>query len=613
MTELRPQTKGDDPLGFIAFRKRLVMAVLVLIALLSAVSSYFSHQLTGLVSHEKAAATLAQMVLEGEGTVAEKETVSALRAQSIRSFSQEDGGSGTLEWGVIQGADEQIWSALTLADNRVRLLRRDVPPVTPAMQETVFVRLLLTTGILVWLTFWTGLIIIRRITNLLEESASETTVAWTHDASTGLPNLSVFQGALPAPDSEDKGLVVQVTVQDYFIIQDTLGPSIAEDVVVALVKLLSEALPDTASLARSTTQSLMLWVPEVLEEEATEFADTMRELVSHPLQLKEHSVLPTIVLGIACRPSHGQSADDLLSKCGRASRSQAAKNRGFALYDAELEDAAQRWVWMRPALQKALEEYEITLHFQPQYNAAIGQIVGMEALARWTHPERGPVRPDQFIEVAEQSGLIEPLTEYLFEVAALCAKELENHGLECPISFNISAISLQVKDCTERLLGILRRHELSPRRFHLEITETAAMEASSNILNRLKELQAAGFHLSMDDFGSGHASLGLLRELPYNTIKIDQRFIRNLGVKASVDNQDWGLVAGIIQVLLGLKRQIIAEGVEDERVGQRLAALGCYVQQGWAYAKAMPFEDVLERLLKQREAMVDIGYTPPPR
>lgn len=593
-----PRAREDaDPLQIGDFRRRLVRAVVGIVVVLTLTATGLSIRLSDTVSREREAVMLSSLLArDGRGQPTTAEDLAQLVARSVRMFERQDAGGAVWQWGFFDQPEPGAWAAVLPPEGTPQLLVSNRPGNTPEMVETGLIRLLFGGSVLAWLTFWAGLLVTQRATSRLQESAGQLLHAWTHDGQTGLMTRDRLVDVVDGSGGTSHGALLVVPLLDHTEHHDTLGPDHADAVLAALVDRLQTAVPKTASVGRTATDCLTAWVPGMTEEAALDVAEALHGALHQPVDVAGFTVLPTTSVGVALQPRDGDTARDLLARAGRASRSGEALAHGVAAYRPEMEADQERHLWMRPLLRSAMESGSITLAFQPKVDARTGRIRGAEALARWTDPERGPIRPDHFIAVAEQSGQIHLLTRQLLDLAADQAARLRDLGHDCPIAMNLSALCVADEGLIVRLREVIEARGLTPGALDLEITETAAVVHPNRARSQLEQLRALGFHVAMDDFGTGQSSLAQLGSLPIDDVKIDQAFIRPLDPDAPSGDLKWRLVEGIIRLAESLERTTTAEGVESRAVGERLAALGCTTLQGWAYSRAVPGPD-LEALL----------------
>ena len=307
----------------------------------------------------------------------------------------------------------------------------------------------------------------------------------------------------------------------------------------------------------------------------------------------------TASMGIAFYPTDAGNVIDLIRNAD-AALYHSKKNGGnlFSYYSPEMNEAAVERLMTKSKLKRAFERDELLVHYQPKYNITTGEIIGAEALVRWELPDRGIIFPSDFIPIAEETGLIIEIGEWVLD--RVC--EDFRYWQRCVssagrISVNLSLKQLKQANFINRISSILRSYELSPTSLELEITETTLMEDPKRTIKLLDELYSLGLHLAIDDFGTGYSSLSALQQFPISTLKIDQSFVRNVAVNAD----DATIVGTIIHMGRSLQMDVVAEGVETEEQLNFLQTLDCNFVQGMLFGQPMSADNYLELLLAQAE------------
>lgn len=584
----------------VPFRRRLVRAVVFLVVVLTITATGLSARLSETMSREREALMLVSQLERAGGAEAVRvEEVTRLSAMSARVFERADADDTLWRWGFFEDRSAGAWASVQRPGAAPLVLSAASPGETPEMAQTVAVRLVFGAGILAWLTFWAGLLVTQRATRRLQDSATQLVHAWTHDGQTGLLGRDRLLELVDTSEGRETGALISVALVDHNEQHDTLGPGYADSALEQLVERMQRAAPNEARIGRTATDVLTAWLPDHEADRSVAVARAMHDALHQPLNVEGFPLLPTVSIGVAARPRDGREARVLLARAGRASRSTEAATTGVAEYDASMEADQERGLWLRPLLRSAIEARRVTLSYQPKVDARTGHIVGVEALARWTDVDRGPIRPDHFIAVAEQSGQIHALTRQLLEQAVEQAARLKRLRAVCPIAVNVSALCMGEPALEHHLDRLLAQHQLHPSDLEIEITETAALARPAQTRDQLERLKRQGMRIAIDDFGTGQSSLAQLALLPVDDIKIDQAFIRPLRADAPESEPAWRLVAGIVRLAESLDRSTTAEGVEDAEVGGRLSEIGCSSLQGWAYSKAVTGPE-LEQLLRVR-------------
>jgi predicted signal transduction protein with EAL and GGDEF domain len=325
------------------------------------------------------------------------------------------------------------------------------------------------------------------------------------------------------------------------------------------------------------------------------------EAISDPHLLEGHSVVIGATIGIATAPGDGDESEKLLKNADMALSRAKNDSRGtFSFFEAEMDARAQKRRKIETELRAAIQNDVLRPYYQPLIDLASGHITGFEALVRWPHPERGMISPAEFIPVAEETGLINGLGGLMLRRACMDAS---HWPADVRVAVNLSPLQFRVGNLLSIVMDALKQSGLPARRLELEITETLLLEKSSEVLATLHALRALGVRISMDDFGTGYSSLSYLRSFPFDKIKIDQSFVRDLA--ANRDAQ--AIVRSIISLGAGLGVTITAEGVETEAELSYLRSEGCHEGQGFLFSGARPNAEIVGLLEAQREADV----TPP--
>ncbi len=283
----------------------------------------------------------------------------------------------------------------------------------------------------------------------------------------------------------------------------------------------------------------------------------------------------------------------------------SAKKKGrnnFQFYSEEMDAQAHELLLLENDLRRALENEQLVLHYQPQVDLSSGQIIGLEALVRWQHPDKGQIPPNDFIPLAEETGLIVPIGTWVLRTACAFAQTLREAGIPpLRMSVNISMRQFKAQDFPGLVSQVLRETGLEPQCLGLEITESIAMENASETISRLVALKKRGGRLAIDDFGKGHSSLSHLKHLPITTLKIDKGFVMDI----LTDQYDFAIVEAIQGLAKSLDLEVVAEGIETEEQKQLLCRLGCTFGQGFLFSRPLPPEDILS-LCRLEKPSVDL-------
>ncbi len=429
----------------------------------------------------------------------------------------------------------------------------------------------------------------------------------TQDTLTGLPNrrrlAERVAEATAAARRDGQGCALLVVDLDRFRqINDSLGFDVGDRVLLDVAQRIQGCLRTDDLLARlSGDQFAVLLRPaDATAAEAT--ARRVLNVIAQPCSVDGAQFTLTCSIGVALAPSHGSVLDDLSRHAEAAMRAvKAAGRANVRMHQARVEVDRRQHMKLDHAMRQALVSNRFRLLYQPQVALADGRIVGAEALLRWRDPELGEVDPAQFIPVAEDSGFIVALGDWVLSQAVRQAALWHQRGRHIPVAVNVSALQFQQAQFVDRVASVLAVSGMPASLLELELTESILVHDADEALARLRALAALGVRLSIDDFGTGYSSLGYLKRFPIDKLKIDRSFIKGL----PGDDSDSGIVRAILQMARALDMQVIAEGVETEAQRQFLLAEGCDEFQGWLFAPALDtlsFEQRLPHVAAARKA-----------
>jgi len=437
-------------------------------------------------------------------------------------------------------------------------------------------------------------------TRTQSEQAHET--VWRmayYDAITGLPNhtrLAEFIQQILLDASPDSGpfALLLLDVDRFRDVNDALGIAQANSLLQEIGRRIRQMLPDTEMVARMRGDEFAILLPQSDAAHAIDTAQRILATMEEPFVMADLSLDVRVNIGVVFGPQHGDQADFLIRRADLAVRRAKQSDAGYAVYTAEQDDDSPRRLALAADLRQAIEGDQLLLYFQPKIDIKTGRICGVESLARWNHPQRGAVPPDEFIRLAEHTGLIRPLTYRVLEIAARQARAWLDIGLSIPIAVNLSARNLCDTRLLDKIKDLITTWGIESGQLELEITETAIMEDPAGALDILTRLSDMGIALSIDDFGTGYSSLSYLMKLPVDSIKIDKSFV----IDMLSNNDSVVIVRSTIVLAHDLGLQVVAEGVESEAIWQHLTALGCDVAQGYHIGRPMPVAD-FEHWLRQ--------------
>ncbi|MGC9536382.1 putative bifunctional diguanylate cyclase/phosphodiesterase [Streptomyces sp. UG1] len=412
------------------------------------------------------------------------------------------------------------------------------------------------------------------------------------DPLTGLPNrqwlLERIWTALDDAERIDaRSALMLIDLDRFRSVNDTLGHLAGDRLLLQIADRLRLALPRGAEAARLGGDEFAVLLPVAdSTTSATRVARGLVTALSSPLDLDGLTLVLEASAGVAVFPDHALDAEGLLRRADVAMYQAKRDRTGVEVYESKRDSNTPDRLGLLGDLRRALDAHEVELHYQPKVRFD-GQVSGLEALVRWVHPERGKVPPDEFIAIAESSGLMPHLTEYVLETALGQVARWRSQGLYVPVAVNVSPRDVHTPGFAGSVAARLARHGVPAGALQLEITEHVLLEDPQRAADTLAGLTGHGVKMSLDDFGTGYSSLVHLRRLPVSELKIDRSFVARL----AVDTEDAEIVRCTVDLAHSLGLLVVAEGVEDDETWERLRDLGCDAVQGWLVAAAMPAEE----------------------
>jgi diguanylate cyclase (GGDEF)-like protein len=451
---------------------------------------------------------------------------------------------------------------------------------------------------------------------IAEKQSSEKRLAYIayYDALTNLPNRTLFEDrveqVVAVSDRHDvKSALLFVDIDDFKRINDTLGHVVGDELLMGIADRLRMMTRKGDSISRNNEDPMFARVGgdeftvllSVLKqsEDAAKVAQRIIDSLTQPFVLSKQEVFMTVSIGIALFPDDGSELFELWKNADTAM--YYAKNKGknnYQYYKKSMNDTAADRLALESDLRRALEREELLLHYQPQIDSLSGKIIGVEALIRWQHPERGMISPLEFIPLAEETGLIVPISNWVLETACIQSRRWQDKGYyNIPISVNLTSHHFQRSTLIYDISELLKKYGLQSSDLILEMTESAVMEDTEMTLNNFRDLTKMGLRLSIDDFGTGYSSLSYLKRFPIHAIKIDRTFVKDVNTEA-----DDGTIANtIITMAHSLKMHVVAEGVETEDQLRFLLERGCDELQGYLFSSPQTVEDVEKLLASDKE------------
>ncbi|MFZ2267547.1 MAG: EAL domain-containing protein [Azonexus sp.] len=431
--------------------------------------------------------------------------------------------------------------------------------------------------------------------SVVKESQKRIEYLATHDELTGLPNRALYvdrlkQAIAKASRSKTQVAVMFVDVDNFKIINDSMGHDVGDLLLRQVTGRLSECVRAGDTVARFGGDEFTILLENTRPTEVSATAERIINQLSLPHILEERKVYTTVSIGVCLYPEDGVDTQTLLKSADVAMyRAKDSGKNNFQFFTEELKALTSERMFYASDLRQAMERGQLYLVYQPQIDMQTGLAVGLEALLRWRHPERGLIPPDRFIPVAEETGLIEVVGEWVLESVCQQIASWKSVGLEAPrISVNISSRQLRKSHFPEKIERLLNKFGLEAQSLALEFTEHALLENADYVLAMITQLKALGLHLSLDDFGTGYSSLSYLKRYSLDEIKIDRSFVDGI----AHESHDRAIASAIIAMASALDIRVVAEGVETEEQKMALLVSGCAIAQGYLFSHPLPVGEI---------------------
>jgi diguanylate cyclase len=530
-----------------------------------------------------------------------------------------DGGSGGLQLAVFRPAEARsaMLDSLRVTDRQQRLL-------------TLFLSLLLVTLLTLWISrriqrlnhrvdefarrmgmtprrTWAGdelLTLEKRFQRFSEEVMAETTALEyqaLHDTLTGLPNRMLLQDrlehAIARSLREQSSMAFLLMDLDRFKeINDTLGHHIGDRLLQETARRIGEVLRKSDTVARLGGDEFAVLLPATQGKHAKTVCRKIVEAVERPFTIDKLCLRVGVSIGVAMCPESGEDATTLLQRADVAMYNAKRGGLGFTFYKPEQDEHSVSRLGLVGELKDAVEKNQLELCYQPMVDMRTGRISSAEALVRWNHPTLGQIAPDEFIPLAEQSGVIRDLTMWVFHNAMLQWSRWHQDGIELHLSLNMSVRVLQDKELPAKVQRLVEHHGIAPEWLTLEVTESAIMSDPVTARRVMRRLADMGLKISIDDFGTGYSSLAYLKQLPVDTVKIDRSFVTQM----DQNENDAVIVRATIDLAHNLGLKVVAEGVESEDVWDLLEMLGCDMGQGFLIRRPIGAGELARWIASQR-------------
>ena len=410
-----------------------------------------------------------------------------------------------------------------------------------------------------------------------------------YDALTELPNRVLFDDRVDSALASLRrggrpGAVVVMDIDNFRETNETFGHDIGDEVLKAIGVRLRGELRDSDTLARLGGDEFAAFLSDSDERGACEVAQRLLDSLERPLDIRGQRIDQSLSVGVAAFPGHGDDRMTLVRRAEIAMTQAKRTRRTYAVYSAKNDHSNPDGLALLADLRAAIEANEIDLAFQPDIEMTTGRVLRVEALARWTHPTRGRIGPDQFIPLAERSGLIGALSRCVLEKAIAQTAAWRASGIELPVAVNLSVRDLLDRELPFTISDLLQRYSVPARFLSVELTESLLMSEIDRAVPTLSTLRSLGVEVAIDDFGTGYSSLTYLAHLPANRIKVDRSFI----AKMANDRGAAAIVRAAIDLAHDLKLEVVAEGVEQQREWTQLLAMGADSVQGYFISRPLP-------------------------
>ncbi|GAC1313991.1 MAG: hypothetical protein NVSMB2_02800 [Chloroflexota bacterium] len=414
-----------------------------------------------------------------------------------------------------------------------------------------------------------------------------------HDVLTSLPNRALLgdrleQALLAAGRDKQPMAFLLIDLDNFKDVNDTFGHPAGDSLLQDVAHRLRSVVRQSDTIARLGGDEFAVVLPGASSDAAQQAAGGLIEAVTRPFIVEGQTIEIGLSIGVALYPDHGPDAAALMRQADVAMYAAKRDRVGMALYRPDLDGNSPDRLGLVADLRRAIECDELVLHYQPQLQLTSGNVHCLEALVRWQHPDRGLVPPDQFITLAENTGLIRPLTTWVLDHALKQCREWREQGLEAAVAVNLSMRSLQDEQLPEKLSALLEKSHVPARLLRIEVTESSLMAEPDRVRGILERIRQMGVLIAIDDFGTGYSSLAYLKRLPVDELKIDKSFVQDI----ASDSEDAAIVRSTIALAHDLGLTVVAEGVENQATWNLLLALRCDSIQGFYLSRPLPAQRV---------------------
>lgn len=517
-------------------------------------------------------------------------------AQHIQTEKNQNEGT------IILNGEEYLWVSDPVPNTPYNLISayRHSENNIQKFLEFIAAPLGITLFIGIWISLWAS-VILTNLFHKIEEKNTQLKHQASHDPLTQLPNrdaiASITKQAVASAKASDEQLIFcLIDIDALKDINDTLGHKNGDILLGQITQRLKHTLRSSDHIGRFGGNKFAVILNHTQPTRIEAICNKLLENFEPIFEIDGHDLYVRAMLGISIFPDHAADSQTLIQKAETALHKARKMALDFTVYDASLDKDTTGRLRLTHDLRNAIHNEELQLYYQPQFNVRSGTINSVEALARWIHPEHGFIPPDTFIAIAEQTGLIQPLTDWVLRTAVeQCARWLKM-GIHITVSVNLSARNLHDETLGTQVSNLLNYWSIDPGQLCLEITETSMMNDPEHARKLLEGLDNLGVRISIDDFGTGYSSLAYLKQLPVDELKVDKSFVLNM----SNDESDASIVRATVGLAHDLGLEVVAEGVEDQSAQDVLQALGCEFIQGYHIARPMPAADLTPMLIANK-------------
>ena len=474
-------------------------------------------------------------------------------------------------------------------------------------------RLSITSFIVFWLALWLAITLSSWMSKRVQSKNDALAKLATYDSLTGLPNrlylINMMQNIMPETPAEyektnetplempletpTRGCLFAIDLDKFKEVNDTFGHSSGDLLLREVSRKLALALNPTQTVMRIGGDEFIIWAPDLEIEEAHKLAQKLIDVCNEPIMIHKLSVNTGASIGLAHYPSHAKDAESLMVCADIAMYEAKQKRSGWSIFSERNTQLGHQRLRLRADLEGALSEWQIKFHYQPKVELNSGNVIGVEALARWYHPTDGILAPVHFIDLIEQSGRVQEFGRYVIQSAIQQLALWKTQGLSTPIAINLSPYNLLDPDLLDFTLALLKQHSIGTKQLEIELIESSTSINIDYIASRLDDFKRAGIALAIDDFGTGMSSLSYISNLNVNDIKIDRSFISDI----EKDLKKQAIVSAAITLATSFDCNAIAEGIETKTQADILIKMGCLYGQGYYFAKPMRADEVEALLL----------------